>query len=100
MQNTLRRFGKNLKNARLKKHLSISELSNKSEIDSSTISKYENGKLSNLNMKKIYKLAKLLDADIALDIITKNEILREVEIARIKDLGIKRAICSLIKAAC
>lgn len=54
------KFGIHLKNLREDRNLSLRELAAKCELDSSKISKMENGK-TNLQLSSIFELAKGLD---------------------------------------
>lgn len=55
-------FGHNLKRLREGKSLSLRELSSKCDLDSSKISKIENGK-TNLQLSSIFELAKGLEVE-------------------------------------
>jgi transcriptional regulator with XRE-family HTH domain len=55
-----KKFGLRLKQLREEKQISLRELSSKCELDSSKISKIENGK-TNLQLSSIFELAKGLE---------------------------------------
>jgi transcriptional regulator with XRE-family HTH domain len=57
-----KKFGINLKNLREEKGLSLRELALKCELDSSKISRMENGK-TNLQLSSIFELAKGLGVE-------------------------------------
>ena len=57
--------GQRIKDARKKQHMTIKELGDKVGLDKSTISRYERGEISTLDIEKIKEFAKVLNVSSA-----------------------------------
>lgn len=57
-------IGEILKEARIKKGLSVIEVAKELNIDRTTYFRYENNQVKNIPVQKLLKLAKILDIDL------------------------------------